>query len=664
MNNIGFCYVDGISTENTPHFATLAAQRQFFESKIVATLEDGFYVPHYQDMLTISNSDLNFNTKVNYVAILFSGKYYYYFIDSVAYVSETDIEVSISLDTVQTFLFDIIVHDSIIERRFINRWVYNPLYQDYSINRNYIQENLSDSNFLPYKYNYDENLFEGQAMAVAIKTRIAGAEGDTRFSSVKTYTIDLGANMRVTYQDFASISFYPIVTDEDNALIPISYQGDASFGYINSLWAIEAAAVAETTYAIHYFPFNPLPDVEIVNDVWSFPNDPYVPTYEPAYYGLYNSKKVIQNFTYKHSEYDYDSDHTEISNIKSVNIEHTWKIADKGRPLYDNKGVMFRRNTSIAEPYSTCYMTQMLDANYMSLQFGEGQNMASLNLFRIDVTYVSLLYAGDLISGNRYYAIVPDGQSAFYFNLDNYTVCDPIAYTTLGVDRYGEWARNNAYTVGMAGVKVAIETVGASVLAAFKVGSAQNKIGAILKDKSSYDKRHKIPTLKKRFAAKIRDLKDEQALAGLKGGVDAASGASGILGTITTQANLSKAPNSIKSFGTAGANMLAGGVPVYYVNYVNDFDQVAYYYHQYGFLVNKPFKTVAYSNPFNELVSRYYFDYYKFQYVDIDLRVMCTSDMIADLVERLESGIRVWYIDHGDMCDYQYDNVERSYING
>ena len=149
MANITLYYVDGISRENTPYFDIIAHQDAFFAEHVVATPSDGFYVPFLNNKIVLSITDVGFSTKVNYLSLYFNSKHFYYFITDVVYISENEVEISIELDSVQTFMFNIVYHDGIVERKFIDRYKSATV-----INRDYIRENVSNGVWKEPIYNY------------------------------------------------------------------------------------------------------------------------------------------------------------------------------------------------------------------------------------------------------------------------------------------------------------------------------------------------------------------------------------------------------------------------------------------------------------------------------------------------------------------------------
>ena len=147
-------YIEGISRIDTPYYAnqgqqaTLAAQEAFFERHVVKEIDSAFYPPHYTNQVKLTTDDVDFNTNINYLSLEFNDKTYYYFIDDVEYLSENMIKLYITMDVIQTYMFDIRIASGVIERKFINRWTSNN-----KINRNYLREAVSDEEFIPVDFN-------------------------------------------------------------------------------------------------------------------------------------------------------------------------------------------------------------------------------------------------------------------------------------------------------------------------------------------------------------------------------------------------------------------------------------------------------------------------------------------------------------------------------
>lgn len=142
MSNITLYMIPGISRLDTPTFSTLTEQRYFFASaQNYPVLNDSFYVPHFQDEIVLLFEDLNFKKAYNYLKLEFNDKEYYYFIDAVRYISEDSLAIKITMDVIQTYMFNIKFLSSELDRLSIKRWVSGK------INRDYVRENFSNGIF-------------------------------------------------------------------------------------------------------------------------------------------------------------------------------------------------------------------------------------------------------------------------------------------------------------------------------------------------------------------------------------------------------------------------------------------------------------------------------------------------------------------------------------
>ena len=144
---IRLCYVKGINEVDTPYFNDKDEQTAFFDKTIVWKDDESYYPPYFMNTIRLSSEDIPFNStkgKVNYCFLDYEDKRYYYFIDSIDYVTDDLVEITIEMDTIQTYWYDMLVSKPTISRMAINRWGDDGK----AINRNYIRENLSTGNMI------------------------------------------------------------------------------------------------------------------------------------------------------------------------------------------------------------------------------------------------------------------------------------------------------------------------------------------------------------------------------------------------------------------------------------------------------------------------------------------------------------------------------------
>ena len=136
-NLLKLYYVEGISRTDTPLFDNIENQRQYYSDRLVVTIPDSFYPPHYRNEISLVLGDYftpSSASQMNYLSLEYLGRVYYYFIDSIEYKNEDIATLNVTMDVIQTYMFDINYHNARVKRETIKRWN-----GDY-INRNYINE--------------------------------------------------------------------------------------------------------------------------------------------------------------------------------------------------------------------------------------------------------------------------------------------------------------------------------------------------------------------------------------------------------------------------------------------------------------------------------------------------------------------------------------------
>lgn len=645
MNNIKLYYINGISRENTPYFDGTSSQESYMNSHLVGAPTDGFYVPHYQDVIEFATSDVWFSRVINYLSITFGGKVYYYFIDSIEYISEDLVSISITLDTIQTFMFDIDIHESIIERKFIDRVI------DGKINRNYLRENLSNGVWEEPVYDYI-TLSDGVGCFIAQSTQYKNNPSE-RIENINAFLFEGEPVFDTSIKYFAPFKDYDF-DGSDIQVLKSTITGTTSYSTYNQYLALADMVGAVEVECIYYLPFMPF-EYTLEKDT----------SFQPSLNAmLIEGCKVLVLNSAPASYFQIISGESTQSSA-TVDLKVTIGFRD-----WDTI-TLYSPSTNTGVAYSSSLITQMVDDNYKSVNFGERSYAASFPLYYTDNCEVYCKYTADISTGTRIYGITDDYKS-YTFSKGGLVVAPSIYFPKIN-DTWLNWQAQNRATLPMAALNVAVQGMksmlsfaGSQALSAAKNMNIQKEPTFPRVGRSRVLKVDAVNQQYRRYAAgNIRAAEDTANKMDLAGGIIGA-GAS-FMGTAASAMNAYLAPDSVKQTSNHLTDYISGSCRnVYYELKVIDFEQVAYYYHRFGFLVNTPFRS-EYSMgklmPFlTTLMSRYYFDYYKFQYADIDLNYLCTADMVDDVIDRLTSGIRVWYTDHATMCDYSYDNVERSVL--
>ena len=148
MANISKVYLLNTPLEddmkNTLYFASSASQQSYFSGTIGKTYTD---VSYQSDTRTFRCPDhIDTVRRYNYMMYqntAYSNKWFYGFIKKMTYVSDGFTDVVFEVDPIQTFMFDITVKPSFIEREHTN---------DDTVGNNLIPENLEHGE---YKNNGD-----------------------------------------------------------------------------------------------------------------------------------------------------------------------------------------------------------------------------------------------------------------------------------------------------------------------------------------------------------------------------------------------------------------------------------------------------------------------------------------------------------------------------
>lgn len=155
---INLYYIEGLSRSDTLYFSSLEDQRRFFNNKVMEIIYNSYYPPHYTNKIKIELTDsLNNNTNINYLSFNYNGKEYYYFIDKISYINEYIIELDITMDTIQTYLFNFKITSATVERALIERITKHG--DIIVFNRNYERENFTVKEKLINKTEINDNKF-------------------------------------------------------------------------------------------------------------------------------------------------------------------------------------------------------------------------------------------------------------------------------------------------------------------------------------------------------------------------------------------------------------------------------------------------------------------------------------------------------------------------
>lgn len=654
--NVYLYYVEGISRIDTPYFATktiqasLSKQEEFFDNHLVKTVELSFYPPHYYNSIRFEEEDLTIMDSVNYLALEYNGKRYYYFIDDVEYISETLIEVSITMDVIQTYMFDIYIANGIIERRFIDRWIYDD--DGYVINRAYLRENVSNNEFMPVSKSFVNLDNRHEYMLFIKQTKV------DKTSTVQNIAPHISISYMLPNGSYATRMNNNIEIPFDIKFGPASYYRWYETGYQQKITSManlvsHCSYIAETI-DMYICPFNPYKEIII-----SSPTN-----LECAVSGQY--------------QYSMECNYLNFDDMHIADPVYYFRSSPNILVVKDSYYTFtYSRNTNLTAQFLPQYMPMLLDDNYIRYTFGTSVASTTFPLYKLDNVTIHGHYTFDPSNGSRIYFINTTANS----DLDTYNtlvVDTNILSVDLKNDPWAQYIANNKNRWA----QLNNNNIGSIASAAANYAGSSSKIGRIGIDKQSntefkYAKiqaRNKKGQFTKAAVRRIgsektstsRDVYGDVPTNASGGGIaSAAMGAiTGVFNQYYTEKNLLAAPASLSQLGEANNGVVSQSHLIYhYVERVIDYSQCANYYHRNGYLVNTYVNAVP--NIFAYVQNRYYFNVLKMQNANVHLHGVIEDESTCDAIaERLGDGLRLWNVNNSGVTigNFYYDNLEYSFI--
>lgn len=624
---ISLCYIDGISRKDTPYFDNVNEQIAYFDTKEVETVDKSFYPPYYFNEIKFDDTELDFNTQVNYVRFQYLNKWYYYFIDHITYNSESVITLSLILDDIQTYMFNITVNSGIINRKFINRWISNR------INRSYLRENLSNGEF----EEQNKKVIYGNYLVVVMKFRT---------NQTRTFIKEHTSNFEY--------------------VVPYEYKFALYDNYVTNMEA------QGKNLPIRRVFYKELSKAELV-DAYVIP----IEFLEPYVY-ISNGKLYIDDTYYSTLEvtdvghtYDYFEDvFTVKRKLDTIEGYYSELVYTKQTSLYFSSpsDISFSKNSSLNVSFSSTYMPMLFDVNYLRIYFGNlsigAQFPLHLSNYLADfVCETKVNFDNGIIS----YGIYLTGDNSNKYN--TFVLDSNISYYPVVTDAYLAYVAENKSRWIAATVNTGIG-IGKIILGCYMNNNlvssyANDSIGDIMSNPSNYDRRYKNPTLRKKYQREVTNIelraRKEMNSIGTQGVTSMMDNDGGIISQGFKDLNAMYAPDIVKQTGNVFDNDYIKGLFIYTQNYkVRDYEQCAQYYHRNGYKVDEYVNNIP--NIFAYVKNRYYFNVLKMNSLNIHVHNILESDDIVERIEeRLIDGIRLWNKDI-PIGTYQYDNVELEYL--
>ena len=674
---IGLVKIHGISKENSLYFPSGVDMENIFNTYGSIFNSTAYYPPHYKNTIKLSTTDFNFKSNVNYVMLQYDSKNYYYFINRVSYISEDVIAIDIEMDTIQTFYNDIEINTAQFDRRFIERWEY--VSSRYLINRNYIRENYSDGTFIPVDIKQYERTCDFSSRAndktlgllVAVSASNNFNDRQSNISIIDDAQYIESANTSIRQLFIAPIA----ATGQMNGVTVETYVDDyedagwtspLGHGAINPLALINDYSENPKTLFIYYVPYN------CISNIYS--------TYDSGYYIHGNRETSDPSSLYiatRSAGAHYDGSYF-------MSAGQSWQVLGV-KWLYDDMSADFARNTAIGIAFDSRFVPAMFDENYYRIGFGQD----TLNFLRcyecISPKWYNM-YCFDIESGSMITKIVPQDNIVTPVT-SYYTLSEPVEYSptydnvsgnkkppyyNLNTDPWVQYMAYNKGAITMASVDMVRNVATAFVAPAM---SANVMEAGLMSE--AYDiknrQRHKNPYNKKNAPTTLMFSANQEEMEFNQRNYPFNANYGNIKQTVASAINAIGAPTVSASTGNALMDYISSTYVCQEKRYkCNDYEKIAFYYHMYGYKVNDYIASpITMTNLFTAYDTRYYYNYYKFSYADIHLNnVIEDEDTCNKIADRFSDGVRFWRVRVTTLGalvlptigDYQYDNVEESYV--
>lgn len=396
---ISLYYVEGINEVDTPFFDTRAEQSTFFSSKLIKALSTSYYPPYYRNKIRFTSDDVNFNTSINYLSLDASDRKYYYFITDVTYITDGIIELTIDMDVIQTYYFDISIKHCCIERKFINRYT-----TEGNFNREYIRENVSQGHYLQGKSTY----YNEKGWYVVRYNKSLSTKPLLKYGT--NINVPSGSCTMFFPRDMKSCMVAGKTTEQSSELAFVRLLDDQ---YIDN---------------ISYVPF------DFMNGKYTETNNIY--NFSSTYYSMYNTETLsgslpIKLYALTHLTTAYTT------SVSFINVPYDWQqisILSLSSTKNEDTNVYFHSD----------FVPAMLDENYQVLLFGENSTYSILRAEYLQQPQVILKALVDLDSCNRIYGFTFKGNENIdepSYNMVNST--NTSLDLTLVVSQYRSWMSQN-----------------------------------------------------------------------------------------------------------------------------------------------------------------------------------------------------------------------------
>ena len=190
---------------HTIYFNSLAEQRSYFSTRVAKTFTDYTYLRKNWSIKVVAKYETAESWSYLYFRNKDDGKYYYYFITEVKYLSDETVELVLEMDVMQTYMFDYNLSPCFVDREHsVTDYLWD----------NTIDEGLELGNYVNNSVVEDENLKNNNMVLILSGVDLKSGTFDTLtsgvvlgnvYSGLKVYAVHLTSIEKLIYDLGAKI---------------------------------------------------------------------------------------------------------------------------------------------------------------------------------------------------------------------------------------------------------------------------------------------------------------------------------------------------------------------------------------------------------------------------------------------------------------------------
>ncbi len=632
MNFYKLVYIKGISTFDTWRFTSKEQQYDYFDNLVGERIED-YYPPHYTNSIRFDKNDVDYtNSRYNYILLYFDNKYYCYFIDDLVYINEDVYELKLVKDTIQTYMFDVNFRYANVNRESIKRWID---IQNKLINRDYQRENLSKEEFFNEAFT---NYSEDRGYGIIIECTEAFFSGSTPTGVITNINLKNSLFTSGYYYVYCPFIKYDDAKDANISMVDVTvYKTDGvtvDFNFIFS--TIQLNNAIKSSYINNIYVVN---NYFIRNYLYITIDRTEKTVTQEGYSVLTQYLKIIPFDRVVLSKATVGTQSLQACDGILFNDLNSYINRDR----YQYPIINCEPNSNIGVPFDKRFIPQLIDENYIHMYYGEKVNYTAYPLSKSNKIEFEFISYYDIMTGERYYNILPYGENKDKYNSLKVSTSKEIM--ELFNDPWEKYQAQNYATL--------------------RIGRAMNVAKPLFDTATNL-----LPFNLSRFG--FRDIKKDGSMSnkGMRALASPVSQAVGTVGDIVgdqldyvkTEQNLVHTPDTERQGNNYSNDIMNDCVDVIRrIEYVKDIDNVAKLLEQFGYNVDK---TYINTNIFN-LNYRYYYNIVRCDNLQIDpVDCIIGNTDKNDFISRFQKGLRLWNKDNNnEMYDnLQYDNVENDFI--